>query len=364
MPIQFPVPKPFLGTETASEASAWLRHVDKYFKYTPFTNDAALALLDTWHQGDLAADWFASLLFDHPGAPSGPELTEKIWREAFEHRWNPASSHCARLLEWEQLRQGYKSFDAFAAEVTKLRVIVKVTEEAAIAKLLSGISRPLAVAVAPMQQFYLSTAYDDVVTSLSLTARTIRPTEPRRPGQGNPRISEEEKAKLINNNGCFYCRVPNAGHSARNCPTKAGKSSSTYVKVNSVPVVESNISAYSVPDLTPTTDPETTIPAPVPSPATVPTPLPATVPMLDNSPLPVVPAPKINVTVSSVTEPDKTTDTEALIDPCAEVNIVSTTLVDSLDIDTSEINLHLGNEISASVNGVFEIRLVPELVST
>ena len=33
-------------------------------------------------------------------------------------------------------------------------------------------------------------------------------------------LSEREKQDLIRNNGCFYCRVPNAGHLSRECPQK------------------------------------------------------------------------------------------------------------------------------------------------
>jgi hypothetical protein len=34
------------------------------------------------------------------------------------------------------------------------------------------------------------------------------------------RLTEEEKEKLKSNNGCYYCRKPNAGHTASYCPEK------------------------------------------------------------------------------------------------------------------------------------------------
>ena len=42
-------------------------------------------------------------------------------------------------------------------------------------------------------------------------------------GERGPRASlttEREKQALIKSNGCFYCRVPNAGHMSRECPQK------------------------------------------------------------------------------------------------------------------------------------------------
>jgi hypothetical protein len=37
------------------------------------------------------------------------------------------------------------------------------------------------------------------------------------------RLTNEEKEKLKNNNGCYYCRKPNAGHTAPYCPEKMKK---------------------------------------------------------------------------------------------------------------------------------------------
>ena len=64
--------------------------------------------------------------------------------------------------------------------------------------------------------------------------------EPSAQGSGGPEpmelgmarrrtLSREEYAKLHAKNACFYCRKPNAGHVARDCPMKkkcAGKGSS------------------------------------------------------------------------------------------------------------------------------------------
>ena len=33
-------------------------------------------------------------------------------------------------------------------------------------------------------------------------------------------LSSKKKQALIKSNGCFYCRVPNAGHLTRECPQK------------------------------------------------------------------------------------------------------------------------------------------------
>lgn len=37
------------------------------------------------------------------------------------------------------------------------------------------------------------------------------------------RLTDEERTALINSNGCFYCRTPNAGHTSATCPQKQGK---------------------------------------------------------------------------------------------------------------------------------------------
>ena len=45
--------------------------------------------------------------------------------------------------------------------------------------------------------------------------------EPMELGMARKRtLSREEYAKLRAENACFYCRKPNAGHVARNCPMK------------------------------------------------------------------------------------------------------------------------------------------------
>ena len=38
--------------------------------------------------------------------------------------------------------------------------------------------------------------------------------------RNQPSLSNEEREKLVKNNGCFYCRKNNAEHTARNCPKK------------------------------------------------------------------------------------------------------------------------------------------------
>lgn len=46
------------------------------------------------------------------------------------------------------------------------------------------------------------------------------------PDKSRPRfkkLTDKEKQQLIQNNGCFYCRKPNAGHTSRNCPEKLGR---------------------------------------------------------------------------------------------------------------------------------------------
>jgi hypothetical protein len=46
------------------------------------------------------------------------------------------------------------------------------------------------------------------------------------PDRHRPRfkkLTDKEKQQLIQNNGCFYCRKAQAGHTSRNCPEKLGR---------------------------------------------------------------------------------------------------------------------------------------------
>lgn len=51
--------------------------------------------------------------------------------------------------------------------------------------------------------------------------RSAGPPSRRNFRKNKPRLSDEQRASLMQNKGCFYCRKPNAGHLSYNCPERS-----------------------------------------------------------------------------------------------------------------------------------------------
>lgn len=134
---------------------------------------------------------------------------------------------------------------------------------------------------------YYAMPYDTLVHSLVLAESSValrvngpRPTRPAH-AKAISKFTSEERSRLMAANGCYRCRKENAGHVAAECP---GLSPGRQTKLAPRLATINHVAADSTPTSSTSKDP--------------------------------IKTPKLRVTAAKV-------PTMALIDTCAEVNIIS-----------------------------------------
>jgi hypothetical protein len=62
------------------------------------------------------------------------------------------------------------------------------------------------------------------IQPMDVDLNAVRPwNAPRNTPRNRAQLSEREREELRRNGGCFYCRLPNAGHVSRFCPNRRGQ---------------------------------------------------------------------------------------------------------------------------------------------
>jgi hypothetical protein len=246
-------PQEFSGKEGKGVLSAkdWLFLVEEYlYIITGVINDAQAVSYAGTLLTDFAASWWVSYRPKHP-ALTWEEFKNSLIREFQDV--NESRSARDKLL---QLKQGFRGVQQYASEFRNVvRKLPNMDMEDQVYFFINGLKSPeVQMQVNLRAPASLDDAIQDAhnaeLRSMSSPAYGFRVNTPRQnilpvPPLPTPAVNQnpvpmeigtvgrvhaqpqvrrllspEEREALFQNNGCFYCRVHNAGHLAANCPLK------------------------------------------------------------------------------------------------------------------------------------------------
>lgn len=230
-----PKPEPFSGR---TDVHAWIWSLEQYFITTNIVDDASKSQYAVNLLRGNVSSWMRNFAGNGP-LPPWPVLSSEL-----KQMFAPISQTqkaCDKLAKLKQT----KSVAAYANEFRRLILLLSdLPEVHRIDRFTRGLKLPVAREVSLREPRTLDEAIRiaDRYDTISWQMRSQRydvPVPAQPPSQPAPandamdlsatrftRLTTEERKRILENNGCLYCRKLNAGHFARNCPEKKNQSPS------------------------------------------------------------------------------------------------------------------------------------------
>jgi hypothetical protein len=233
------LPPEFSGSKKKDKINPieWLFLVEEYLKLQKSEGgNEAVSFAGTLLTEE-AASWWVSF------RPENPNLTWIAFKEALSKEFQDVNECRNARDALMSLRQDSKSVETYASEFRAIiRKLPKMDVGDRIYFFINGLANAStrreveirkcqtldeAVQVAhsadnarspdPLPRADIQRGNTGEPMDVDLNA--FRPwSTPRRSSVRRPLLSQREREELSRNNGCFYCRRPNAGHVARTCP--------------------------------------------------------------------------------------------------------------------------------------------------
>ena len=224
-----PKPEPFSGR---SDVHAWIWSLEQYFITTNIVDDASKSQYAVNLLRGNVASWMRNYAGNGP-LPHWPVLSSEL-----KQMFSPISQTQKAYDKLAKLKQT-KSVAAYANEFRRLILVLSDLPEAhRIDRFARGlklqVAREVLLRAPPTldEAIRIADRYDTISWQMRSQNRDFpAPAQPKsQPSSSNDamdlsatrftRLSADERKKILDNNGCLYCRKLNAGHFARNCPEK------------------------------------------------------------------------------------------------------------------------------------------------
>ena len=238
--IKIKSPDKWSGPSDRVNVTAWISSVTNYLNhYSLLQRPEGVAIIHSLLKGDAITYYIHMTETMHREFHSAAEILE-ILKEWANPKYNQRNIR-ERMRSLRQTRN--QPVIEYITEFQQLAFIVKnMSNEDQLINFTEGLDPRIRMEVAKagdeisLDEAYRIATMCDQTNNYIYSSRTYQSYQSNTGNRGSPmdvdsidkrgqrfakvRLTNEEKERLKNSNGCYYCRKPNAGHTAAYCPEK------------------------------------------------------------------------------------------------------------------------------------------------